>query len=48
VESVPETLPFNQASSGFNTLVLHDDGGDYGELASGDAKLAFPSCKLMA
>ena len=47
VENVPETLLFYEAAFGFKTLFLHE-GGDYGELATGDTKLAFSSHKLMA
>jgi lactoylglutathione lyase len=47
VASVPETLAFYEAAFGFPTLFLHE-GGDYGELATGDTKLAFSSHELMA
>ncbi len=47
VASVPETLAFYEAAFGFKTQFLHDSG-DYGELATGDTKLAFSSHALMA
>ena len=47
VASVPETLAFYETAFGFPTLFLHE-GGDYGELATGDTKLAFSSHALMA
>lgn len=47
VASVPETLKFYEAAFGFQTGFLHE-GGDYGELITGDTKLAFSSHALMA
>lgn len=47
VASVPETLKFYKAAFGFDIGFLHE-GGDYGELITGDTKLAFSSHALMA
>ncbi|GLS86437.1 lactoylglutathione lyase [Cypionkella aquatica] len=46
VASVPETLQFYEAAFGFPIGFLHE-GGDYGELITGDTKLAFSSHALM-
>ena len=47
VASVPETMKFYQAAFGFEIGFLHESG-DYGELLTGDTKLAFSSHALMA
>lgn len=47
VASVPDTLKFYQAAFGFETGFLHE-AGDYGELLTGNTKLAFSSHALMA
>ena len=43
---MPATLAFYEAAFGLQTGILHDDG--YGELRTGDTKLAFSSHALMA
>ena len=47
VANVADTLAFYGAAFGFQTGFLHD-AGDYGELITGDTKLAFSSHALMA
>lgn len=47
VASVPDALAFYKAAFGFETGFLHE-GGDYGELITGNTKLAFSSHALMA
>ena len=47
VEDVPATLDFYQKAFGFTQKMLHE-GGDYGELATGDTTLAFSALQLMA
>ncbi|GJM15843.1 MAG: lactoylglutathione lyase [Thermodesulfobacteriota bacterium] len=42
VEDVKETLKFYEEAFGFKELFLHESG-DYGELDTGDTKLAFAS-----
>lgn len=46
VENVRQTLDFYEAAFGFEIGFLHE-AGDYGELVTGDTKLAFSSTKLM-
>ncbi len=46
VDDVPATLEFYQKAFGLSLGYLHE-GGDYGELQSGETKLAFSSTKLM-
>ncbi|MGP1395972.1 MAG: VOC family protein [Inquilinaceae bacterium] len=46
VQDVPATLDFFQSAFGFDRGFLHDSG-DYGELRTGDTKLAFSSVALM-
>ena len=46
VNDVPETLAFFKAAFGFETLFLHE-GKDYGELDTGQTKLAFSAISLM-
>lgn len=46
VADVPATLDFYQRAFGFARLFLHESG-DYGELATGETKLAFSSLALM-
>ena len=46
VADVAQTLAFYGAAFGFQTAFLHE-GGDYGELLTGDTKLAFSSHALM-
>ena len=46
VADVPQTLAFYGAAFGFKTAFLHE-AGDYGELSTGDTKLAFSSHALM-
>lgn len=46
VHNVLETLTFFEAAFGFKTLFLHDSK-DYGELDTGQTKLAFSSIELM-
>jgi lactoylglutathione lyase len=47
VENVPETLAFYERAFGFQREMLHE-GGDYGQLDTGNTSLAFSSLKLMA
>ncbi len=47
VADVPAALAFYGAEFGFATTFLHE-AGDYGELATGNTKLAFSSHALMA
>ena len=47
VENVADTLAFYEKAFGFETLFLHESG-DYGELSSGDTKLAFSAFSLMS
>ena len=47
VADVAQTLAFYTAAFGFQTGFLHE-AGDYGELITGDTKLAFSSHDLMA
>ncbi len=46
VNNVPETLTFFEVAFGFKTLFLHE-GKDYGELDTGQTKLAFSAISLM-
>lgn len=46
VESVAETLAFYEKAFGFKTAFIHEEG-DYGELSTGETKLAFSSISLM-
>jgi len=46
VDSVEETLDFFVRAFGFQKLFIHEDG-DYGELSTGETKLAFSSTELM-
>lgn len=46
VADVPQTLAFYGAAFGFKTAFLQE-AGDYGELLTGDTKLAFSSHALM-
>lgn len=46
VENVEEALSFFENAFGFEREFLHE-GGDYGELVTGDTKLAFSSRQLM-
>ncbi|MBX2885244.1 MAG: VOC family protein [Granulosicoccus sp.] len=46
VDDVAESLAFFSRAFGFEQLFLHE-GGDYGELSTGDTKLAFSSTELM-
>lgn len=46
VEDVATTLSFYEQAFGFTTAMLHESG-DYGELATGNTKLAFSSLQLM-
>ena len=46
VRDVPATLDFFTRAFAQTTGFLHD-GGDYGELATGDTRLAFSSVSLM-
>ena len=46
VEDVARTLTFYERAFGLKTGFLHESG-DYGELVSGDTKLAFSSRRLM-
>ncbi len=46
VHDVERTLALFNAAFGFETAFLHDSK-DYGELATGDTKLAFSSISLM-
>lgn len=45
VENVKKTLEFYEKAFGLDMLFLHDSG-DYGELNTGDTKLAFASYDL--
>jgi len=47
VNSVADTLAFYQKAFGFEITFLHESG-DYGELSTGETKLAFSSISLMA
>ena len=46
VDNVPETLDFFERAFGFARGFLHESG-DYGELVTGETKLAFSSTALM-
>ena len=46
VEDVAQTLSFYEKAFGLERVFLHE-AGDYGELATGDTKLAFSSLELM-
>lgn len=46
VDDVPATLAFYKEAFGFETGFLHE-GKDYGELVTGDTKLAFSAKTLM-
>jgi catechol 2,3-dioxygenase-like lactoylglutathione lyase family enzyme len=46
VQDVPATLALFETAFGFKTAFLHE-GKDYGELDTGQTKLAFSSIKLM-
>jgi len=46
VQDVPATLDFHKRAFGLQTAFLHE-GKDYGELTTGDTKLAFSSVALM-
>ena len=46
VVDVAKTLGFYQEAFGLETAMLHESG-DYGELETGDTKLAFSSLRLM-
>ena len=46
VDSVKDTLDFFARAFGFEQLFLHESG-DYGELSTGETRLAFSSTKLM-
>ena len=46
VENVEATLNFYHAAFGFSIQMLHE-GGDYGELATGNTTLSFSSFALM-
>ncbi len=46
VDNVPATLRFFERAFGLERGFLHESG-DYGELATGDTKLAFSSTDLM-
>lgn len=46
VENVEESLSFFARAFGFEQQFLHESG-DYGELSTGDTKLAFSSKELM-
>jgi len=47
VEDVPATLSFYEQAFGLERKMLHE-GGDYGELHTGDTLLAFSSLQLMS
>lgn len=47
VDNVEETLTFYQTAFGFERLFLHESG-QYGELKTGDTKLAFSAKALMS
>lgn len=46
VENVAATIRFYEDAFGLSRAFLHESG-DYGELSTGDTKLAFSSIKLM-
>ena len=46
VDDVPATLTFYEKAFGFETGFLHE-GKDYGELVTGDTKIAFSAKSLM-
>jgi len=46
VADVPATIDFYERAFGLNRLFLHE-GNDYGELATGDTRLAFSAYALM-
>lgn len=46
VENVPNALEFYRRAFGFDTLFMHE-AEDYGELKTGETKLAFSSRTLM-
>lgn len=46
VEDVPASLAFYEKAFGLTRGMLHESG-DYGELATGNTKLAFSSLRLM-
>lgn len=46
VKNVSASLDFYERAFGFNRMFLHE-GGDYGELSTGETKLAFSSTELM-
>ena len=46
VENVEQTLAFYEEAFGLDRAFLHESG-DYGELNTGDTKLAFSSLELM-
>ncbi|MGH1428084.1 MAG: VOC family protein [Arenicella sp.] len=46
VEDVPKTLAFYEQAFGLKTAMLHESN-DYGELSTGETKLAFSSISLM-
>lgn len=47
VDNVSATLKFYEQAFGFQTKMLHE-GGDYGELDTGETTLAFSSLQLMS
>ena len=47
VEDVPATLAFYEQALGLKRSMLHE-GGDYGELDTGETRLSFSSKKLMS
>jgi len=46
VENVTESIAFFEAAFGFQQMMIHESG-DYGELATGETKLAFSALSLM-
>ncbi len=46
VDNVADTLDFYERAFGLTRAFLHD-AGDYGELSTGETKLAFSSTRLM-
>ena len=46
VENVEESIAFFERAFGFSRLFIHE-AGDYGELSTGETKLAFSSRELM-
>lgn len=46
VENVTESIAFFEAAFGFQKMMIHESG-DYGELATGETKLAFSAFSLM-